>query len=111
MRTFAKLLSTFEQRQYLFAAQCIWWIAALVQLDPALSYYLEYWRFLSEELNSSGLRDIPVETLESGIFSTPQDIQRRSVSIKSETQCSKNYEPDPLRRTRKANVNHLPITK
>lgn len=31
-----QLLVTFEQRQYLFAAQCIWLIAALVQLNPVL---------------------------------------------------------------------------
>jgi len=34
--TVAKLLVTFKQCQYLFVAECIWWIAALVQLDPAL---------------------------------------------------------------------------
>ena len=34
--TLAKLLVTFQERQYLFAAQCIWWIAALLQLDQAL---------------------------------------------------------------------------
>ena len=39
--TFAKLIVTFQQHQYLFAAQCMWWIAALVQLDPALRYFID----------------------------------------------------------------------
>jgi len=38
----AKLLVTFDERQYLFAGQCIWWIAALVQLDPALRHFIDH---------------------------------------------------------------------
>jgi len=46
--TFAKLLATFEERQYLLAAQCIWWIAAFVPLDFALRYLVENRKFRSE---------------------------------------------------------------
>jgi len=43
--TFAKLLATFEEHQYLFAAQCIWWIAAFVPLDFASRYLVENRKF------------------------------------------------------------------
>jgi len=55
--TFGTLLVTFEQRQYLFAAQCIWRIAALVQLDPALQYFLNNCRFPSEKLIQYTIRE------------------------------------------------------
>jgi len=45
---FGKLISQFHQRQYLFAAQCIWWISALVGLQPALVYYLDNHEFPSQ---------------------------------------------------------------
>jgi len=46
--TLAKVLVIVEQRQYLFTAQCIWWIAALVPLDPALRYIIDNQKFPSE---------------------------------------------------------------
>jgi len=52
--TLAKLLVTFEQRQYLFVAQWIWWIATIVQLDPALQYFLRHHEFPSEMRKNTG---------------------------------------------------------
>jgi len=75
MWTFGKSLATFEQRHNPFATQCIWWIAALVQLDPALSYYLEYWRFPTEGLNRRELKDVPAASFDTGVSSTLRDVQ------------------------------------
>ena len=48
--TLAKPLVTFQERQYLFAAQCIWWIGALLQLDPALRYFIDNREFPSKAI-------------------------------------------------------------
>jgi len=75
---FAKLLVTFQECQYLFAAQCIWWIAALVQLDAALRYLINNQKFPSG-LRSDKEERSPISLLiEREVSSTPRDIQRQS---------------------------------
>jgi len=109
--TFGKLLVTFEQRQYLFAAQCIWWIAALVQLDPALQYFLNNCRFPSEKLIQYTIREEQEEIVNRDISSTPRDIQQRSIIQELEDSVINNYQADSLRRTWKGRINHLPQTR
>jgi len=95
--TIAKWLDRFKQRHYLYATEWIWWIVALVWLDPALLYYLEYRRFPSEESNSTESKDIPAESLNRGVSSAPLDTQWQSISIGSERQHSMDYQADSLR--------------
>jgi hypothetical protein len=45
---FAKLIVTFQAIQYLFAAQCVWWISAIIELQSALVYFIDNYLFRSE---------------------------------------------------------------
>ena len=90
--SFAKLLVTFQERQYLFAAQCIWWIAALVQLDPALRYLINNQKFLLE--TSSNTEKPELDNMQREISATPWDIHRRSPI--EDYQPPDQYQADPL---------------
>jgi len=109
--TLAMLLVTFEEQQYLFAAQCIWWIAALVQLDPALKYLINHRKFPSDITRVNAERESIRPSIERGISSTPRDIQRYSKLNKNTELVENQYQADPLQRTRKGRVNPLPKTK
>ena len=109
--TLAKLLVTFEEQQYLFAAQCIWWIAALVQLDPALKYLIDHGKFPSHITRVNAERESIRQSIERGISSTPRDIQRYSKLNKNTELVENQYQADPLQRTRKGTVNPLPKIK
>jgi hypothetical protein len=45
---FSRLLDGFEKNDQLFAAQCIWWLAHLIQWTEVLTYYRHYRIFPSE---------------------------------------------------------------
>jgi len=106
--TLAKLLVTFQERQYLFAAQCIWWIGAFVQLDPALRFLIDNRELPSAWLNDDQTR---ADVIEREISSTLRDIQRRSLSEEREAPAEIQYWTDPLRRTRKWRIVPLPTTR
>jgi len=106
--TLAKLFATFEQCQYLFATQCIWWIAALFQLDTALRYFLKYLKFPSEEPNMTEWQIPILAVIERGISQTPRDIRQRSAAIKYNESVDENHQADSSRRTRKGTINPLP---
>ena len=107
--TLGKLLVTFEERSYLFAAQCIWWIAALVQLDPSLRYFIDHRRFpLSVTDDNTGRES---QLTERGVSSTPQDIQRHSETYENMVPVENQYQADPLQRTQKGRVDPIPKTK
>jgi len=103
-------LVTFKQRQYLFGAQCIWWIAALVQLDPALRYYLDHQEFPSK-IQQNNLREPSTISMNREISSTPRDIRRQSDSDGTTVPIRNQYLADPLHRTRKGRINPAPKTK
>jgi len=44
----AKLIATFHAKQYVFAAQCVWWISAIIGLQPVLVYFIDNQRFSSK---------------------------------------------------------------
>ena len=75
LSTVAKLFVTSDQRQYLFATLCIWWIAALVQLDPALRYFLGHQKFPSEKIKTGSLGQNETTGVDRGICSTHRNIQ------------------------------------
>jgi len=109
--TSEKLLVTFEERQYLFAARCIWWIAALVQLDPALRYFIDNRKFQSGVPGNNAEQESLRQLIERDISSTPQDIQRYSETNEYRIPVENQYQADPLQCNRKGRVNPLPKTK
>jgi len=47
-QSFAKLIATFQAKQYLLAAQSVWWISAIIGLQPALVFFIDNQQFPSE---------------------------------------------------------------
>jgi len=56
---FSTLLDRFEKADKLFAAQCIWWLASIIQLSEILSYYRQYTIFPSEYLRECIVTPLP----------------------------------------------------
>jgi len=90
--TLAKLLVTFEECQYLFAAQCSWWIATVVQLDPAVRFLINTREFPSALLSDD---QTTADIIESEISSAPRDIQQRSFWEEREEPAEIQYCTDP----------------
>jgi len=94
-----KIISFARNIQYLFEANCVWWIAGIIGLDDDLRIHID----------NLTLR----ERILRGVSSTPRDIAR-NISLDLDKQAlssSANYVSDPLRRTRKRRVNPLPQSK
>jgi len=50
--TLSILLDRFEKEDQLFAPQCIWWLASLLQFMEILIYYWRYKVFLSDNMDN-----------------------------------------------------------
>jgi len=107
--TLAKVLVIFKERHYLFAAPCIWWIAAWGKLDAALQYFLDNKQFPSETQKNIGKQQ--AASTQRKVSAMPQDIQQRSVSEEYNVLGWNQYQTDPLRRTWKGRIKPLPKTK
>jgi len=116
-----KIISFAREKQYLFVANCAWWIAGTLGLDSGLTIFID-------NLESRGRTYRPRE-----ISNTPRDIvriasvdleqinleekiiQQRSPPKASRVARTKladpDYIPDPLRRTRKGRTNPIPQSK
>lgn len=104
----------FHHKQYFFSAQCIWWISALVGLQPVLVYYLENQWFPSE-VTTASLRSQGYQLQE--VSTTPRDIRRESNSPKGDTfidnpvpphtETNWSYIADPVPGIRNERVNLL----
>ena len=94
-----KIISYASNTQYLFVANCVWWIAGIIASDDGLRIHID-------NLTSQ-------ERIIRGVSSTPRDIARNtSLDLyKQALSSSANYVSDPLRRTRKGRVNPLPQSK
>jgi hypothetical protein len=90
-----KIVSFARENQYLFVANCVWWIAGIIGLDSGLTIFID-------RLESQKRAYQPRE-----ISTIPRDIVR---GVSTEKQLD-SYIPDPLRRTRKGRVNPLPQSK
>jgi hypothetical protein len=90
-----KIVSFARENQYLFVANCVWWIAGIIGLDSGLTIFID--RLESQKRDCQ-----PRE-----ISTTPRDIARRVSPGKQ----SVSYIPDPLGRIRKGRVNPLPQSK
>jgi len=109
--TLVKLLHSFRERQYLFVAQYIWWIATLVQLYPALRNFINLRKFPLDIEDVRDAREFIWISVERAIPSTPWDIERLSEPVADKASVRNTYQSDPLRRTQKARVNPWPKTK
>jgi len=91
-----KIISFARNIQYLFVANCVWWIAGIIGLDDDLRIHI----------NNLILRERTIR----GVSSTPRGIAR-NISLDLDKQAlssSAHYVSDTLRRTRKGRVNPLP---
>jgi hypothetical protein len=93
--SFEKIIAFARNHQYLFVANCVWWIAGVLGLESGLTTYID---------NLESRKAIVRNRV---ISETPRDIAR-GVSPENLTP---NYIPDPLRRTRKGRINPLPQSK
>jgi hypothetical protein len=90
-----KIISFARENQYLFVANCAWFLAAIIGLDEGLVIHIDN---LANRNRISNRREISA---------TPRDIAREV----SPELPSSNYISDPLRRTRSGRINPLPQTK
>jgi hypothetical protein len=90
-----KIISFARENQYLFVANCVWWIAGIIGLDSGLMVFID-----NLEIQKSICQTRPISTI-------PRDIAR-AVSIED---TSSDYKPDPLIRTRRGRINPQPQTK
>jgi len=96
-----KIISFIRDNQYLFVANCVWWISGIIGLTDSLVTFIDNLEIRRE----IGLR---------GISSEPRDIARNIIdqsasnlpSISDEEYCG-----DPLRQTGQGHINPLPQSK
>jgi hypothetical protein len=87
-----KILSFARENQYLFLANCVWWLAGITGFDSGLTIFID-----NLEIRKRALQPREVST-------TPRDISR-------DVSPSVEYIPDPLRKTLKGRTNPLPQRK
>jgi len=90
-----KIVSFARENQYLFVANCVWWIASIIGLESGLITFIDNLEIRKRDIRQ---RDIS---------STPRDIAM-AVSV---NHTPSDYRSDPLGRTRKGRVNPTPQTK
>jgi len=86
-----KIVAFSRENQYLFVANCAWWIPGVIGLDEDLARYID-------NLTLRGARTVRE------ISMTPRDLTRNiSVELEKQSLASSfnKYDCDPLRRTRK----------
>jgi hypothetical protein len=90
-----KIISFARENQYLFVANCVWWIAGIIGLDIGLQLYID------------NLEPRKATIVNRAISETPRDIARGV----SPDEPSSDYIPEPLRRVRRGRINPLPQSK
>jgi hypothetical protein len=90
-----KIVAFARENQYLFVANCVWWISGVIGLDKGLINH------------SDNLEARKTVIQERAISAIPRDIAR---GVSPERQSS-DYISDPLRRTRKGRINPTPQSK
>jgi hypothetical protein len=90
-----KIISFTRENQYLFVANCVWWIAGIIGLDIGLQLYID------------NLESRKATIVNRAISETPRDIARGV----SPNEPSSDYIPEPLRRVRRGRINPLPQSK
>jgi hypothetical protein len=90
-----KIISFARENQYLFVANCAWWISGVINLQQGLINHID------------NLEARKAVIYNRAISATPRDIAREVSPEKK----SSDYIPDPLRRTRKGRINPTPQSK
>jgi len=57
--TFVLLIQQFQKEDNIFAAQCTWWLASIIQYTEILKFYLEYQVFPSEYVSDLVVTPLP----------------------------------------------------
>jgi hypothetical protein len=96
-----KIISFARENQYLFVANCAWWLAGVIGLDSGLFIYIDNLR--------SRQPKTPQEKAPSqrAVSSIPRDIARKESPEYIPYDCTSNV----LRWTRQGRINPLPQTK
>jgi hypothetical protein len=100
-----KIISFAEEQQYLFVANCTWWIAGIIGLDSGLVIFID--NLQSRQSKAPRTSNLGKEITYREVSEILRDIARE-VSLEDKPP---EYIPDPLRRTRKGRINPLPQTK
>jgi hypothetical protein len=116
-----KIISFAREKQYLFVANCSWWIAEVIGLDSGLVTFIDNSETRRRAYRRREISNTPrdITRLESA---DPEQIelentilQRRDPPEASRVARTKlanpDYIPDPLRRTRKGKTNPIPLSK
>jgi hypothetical protein len=90
-----KIISFARDNQYLFVANCVWWIAGIIGLDTGLQIHIA----------NLECRKVTIDNR--AISETPRDIARGV----SPEEPSSEYIPEPLWRVWKGRINPLPQSK
>jgi len=116
-----KVISFARENQYLFVANCAWWLAGILGLDSGLTIFidnLESRKYIhrSREISSIPKDIARIASVDLDQINIEEEIiQQRSPSIASIFARTKlaesNYISDPLGRTRKGKTNPVPQSK
>jgi hypothetical protein len=98
------IVSFAKEKQYLFVANCAWWIAGIIGLDSGLVIYIDNLR--SRQPKARRTSNLEREINYREISEIPRDIARE---VSSEDKPAE-YIPDPLKRIRKGRINPLSQT-
>jgi len=102
---FSALSDRFEKEDKLFAAQCIWWLASIIQFREILTYYRQYKIFPSEYLKNIVVTPLPnnrdIEEIPDGDIS-PLDLDNQEIPESEEEHLS---QVTPVRTTRRRLLN------
>jgi hypothetical protein len=116
-----KIISFARENQYLFVANCAWWISGIIGLDSGLVTFIDNLEIRRRAYRSREISNTPrdITRLESV---DPEQIKLEETIIQQRNPPKTNrvakakvavpdYIPDPLRRTRKGKINPIPLTK
>ena len=57
--TFSILLDQFKKEDQIIAAQCIWWLASIIEVTEILIYYRQYRLFPSDYVKNLAVTALP----------------------------------------------------
>jgi hypothetical protein len=116
-----KIISFARDNQYLFVANCAWWIAGVIGLESGLVTHIDNLEIRRRAHRPREISNTPRDIMRLESIDPEQIrleetiIQRRNSPEASRVANTEfddpDYIPDPLRRTRKGNINPIPLSK
>jgi len=94
---FALLIRRFQKADNIFAAQCIWWLASIVQYTEILKFYFEYQVFPSEYVRDLVVTPLPVQSSQEEIFFEDNISELNLAEANIEKSSKGNYIEHPSR--------------